>query len=262
MKIRFTFKLALLLTLALAFALCAQAQEDKNAKKDKNATTTTATTTTPAAPSVTITASSTPVELARAALASQGGDKYKAMKSLFLKGTANLYGPGQTTPMPAQFAIVISGDRYRRDIQAPGFAFQQITDGPQNYSSIKGLAFPPANKVGPIVLAKFDQTGYTVTAIPDKKSLRGFRIADAEGHTTDFYLDPATGRINTFSFSFEGNTFATEIKSYKEVEGVLVPFEFSEKIETPQGTFYAESKVKDAKLNQPIGNDVFVIPGG
>ena len=39
---------------------------------------------------------------------------------------------------------------------------------------------------------KFDQPGYSVSAIPDKKKHRGFRITDSEGNVTDFYVDPAT----------------------------------------------------------------------
>jgi hypothetical protein len=46
----------------------------------------------------------------------------------------------------------------------------------------------------------------------------------------------------------------------KEVDGVLVSFEFTQRLEMPQGAFFAEFKVKDAKLNQPIGDDVFAMP--
>jgi hypothetical protein len=41
---------------------------------------------------------------------------------------------------------------------------------------------------------------------------------------------------------------------------VLVPLEFSWRLEMPQGAFFAEYKVKDAKLNNPIGDDVFAMP--
>ena len=45
------------------------------------------------APAPAITANSTPIELARAALAAQGGDKFKNLKSMMLVGSANLYAP-------------------------------------------------------------------------------------------------------------------------------------------------------------------------
>jgi len=54
------------------------------------ASTTAATTTASASSAVTITANSTPVELARAALAAQGGDKFRNLKSMMLIGTVDL----------------------------------------------------------------------------------------------------------------------------------------------------------------------------
>ncbi len=55
-------------------------------------------------------------------------------------------------------------------------------------------------------------------------------------------------------------TFATEHSNLQEVDGVLVPYNFTQKLEMPQGTFYLEFKVKDAKVNQPLGDDVFAMP--
>src|SRR3989449_4571018 len=124
----------------------------------------------------------------------------------------------------------------------------------------RGLEAPPASKFGLPVLAKFDQPGYAVTAIPDKKKLRGFRIADADGNTTDFYLDTATGRVMTFLIPYNGYTFGTENKKMKEVDGVLIAYNFTQRLEMPQGAFFAEYTVKDVKLNQPLGDDVFAIP--
>ena len=54
--------------------------------------------------------------------------------------------------------------------------------------------------------------------------------------------------------------FGTENSKFIEVEGVLIPVSFSQRLEMPgQGAFFAEYKVKDVKLNQPIGDDVFVM---
>lgn len=207
-----------------------------------------------------ISANSTPIELARAALAAQGGDKFKNLKSMTLFGSVDLYPPNSAQSIPGKFAMVTAGDRVRIDIDArPVFAFKQIYDGQQSYSSIPGVQMPPASKFGLPVLAKFDQPGYIVSALPDKKKLRGFRVVDAEGNTTDFYLEPATGRVMMYLIPYMGYTFGTENSKMKEVEGVLIPFSFSQRLEMAQGAFFAEYKVKDVKLNQPIGNDVFTI---
>ncbi len=239
----------------LSLVVAATAQEPSNGKPSavdtKNASSIVA---------PTITTSSTPIELARAALAAQGGDKFKNMKSMTLIGSVDLYPPNSAQSIPGKFFMVTEGDRVRIDIDArPIFAFKQIYDGQQSYSSIPGVQMPPASKFGLPVLAKFDQPGYTVSALPDKKKLRGFRIVDAEGNTTDYYLDPATGRVMMYLIPYQGYTFGNEHSKFKEIDGVLVPFNFSQRLEMAQGVFFAEYKVKEAKLNQPIGDDMFVL---
>ena len=123
-----------------------------------------------------------------------------------------------------------------------------------------GVDLPPMTKLGMGLLMKYDQAGHTVTAIPDKKKLRGFRIADSEGHATDFYVDATNGRVMSYSIPYAGYTFATEIKKFKEMDGVLIPVNFTQRLEMPQGAFFADYNVKDVKINIPMGDDVFQIP--
>lgn len=207
-----------------------------------------------------ITANSTPIELARAALAALGGDKFKNLKSTVLMGSASLYAPTSSNSIPGSFVIVTVGDKVRIDINAqPIFTFKQIYDGQRSFSNIPGVEVPPASKFGLPVLGKIDQQGYTVSALPDKKKLRAFRIVDAEGNTTDFYIDLATARVSEFVIPYNGYTFGSSISKFREFEGVLIPVNFSQRFEMPAGAYFAEYKVKDIKLNQPIGDDVFVI---
>jgi hypothetical protein len=95
--------------------------------------------------------------------------------------------------------------------------------------------------------------------LPNEKKLRAFRIVDSEGNTTDFFIDPATARVLKYLTPYNGYTFGTENSKFTEVEGVLIPVNFTQRLEMPQGAFFAEYKVKDIKLNQPIGDDVFVM---
>jgi hypothetical protein len=243
------------LVVLLSLVAAATAQQPSGAKPNGSQNPNTNTINAPA-----ITANSTPLELARAALAAQGGDKFKNLKSMTLMGSVDLYPPNSAQSIPGKFAMVTAGDRVRIDVDArPIFAFKQIYDGQQSYSSIPGVQMPPASKFGLPVLAKFDQPGYTVSGLADNKKLRGFRVVDGEGNTTDFYLDPANGRVIRYLIPYHGYTFGTENSKLREVEGVLIPFSFSQKLETAQGAFFAEYKVKDVKLNQPIGDDVFTI---
>jgi hypothetical protein len=57
---------------------------------------------------------------------------------------------------------------------------------------------------------------------------------------------------------YNGYTFGIENSKFKEVEGVLVPWSFTQRLEMQQGAFFAEYKVKEVKINQPVGDDVFV----
>lgn len=240
------------LTFLLSTAVMAQGP---NAAKP-TPTTSTSTITAPPA----ITANSTPLELARAALAAQGGDKFKNLKSMVLFGSVDLYGPTSAQSIPGKFALVTAGERMRLDVDAsPMFKFKQIYDGQQSFSSIPGVQTPPANKFGLPVLTKFDQPGYTVSALPNDKKLLGFRVVDADGNTTDFYVDPATARVMKYKIPYNGYLFGTENSKFKDFDGVLVPMSFSQRLEMPAGAFFAEYKVKDVKLNQPVGDDVFVI---
>ena len=244
-------------TLVLVLISSAAMAQGPGAAKSKGAAT--AASSTIAAPPA-ITANTTPIELARAALMAQGGDKFKNLKSMMLSGSADLYAPNSTASIPGKFVIVTTGEKVRIDIDArPIFNLKQIFDGQRSYSSIPGAEMPPPSKFGLPVLAKFDQPGYAVSALPDKKKLRGFRIVDAEGNTTDFFVDPNTARVMQYLTPYNGYTFGTENSKFREVDGVLVPVNFSQRLEMQAGAFFAEYKVKDVKINQPIGDDVFVI---
>ena len=56
-----------------------------------------------------IDANTNPVELARAALAAQGGDKFKALKNVWIYGCVNLYAPNSTQAVPGKFSLVTAG---------------------------------------------------------------------------------------------------------------------------------------------------------
>ncbi len=158
--------------LVLTLSLITNAAMAQDPAAVRPAASTTAGTTTASAPSaaVTITANSTPIELARAALAAQGGDKFRNMKSMMLIGTVDLYAPNSTQSIPGKFVMVTSGERVRIEIDArPIVSFKQIYDGQRSYSSLPGVEIPPASKFGPPVLAKFDQPGYTVSDVKTRR---------------------------------------------------------------------------------------------
>lgn len=210
--------------------------------------------------SITITPESTPIELARAALAAQGGEKFKNLESMMLSGTVNIYPANSPQSISGKFLWITAGERMRIELNAQPLVFKQIFDGQRSYSSIPGLQMGTPKSSGLVLLRKFDQPGYMVSALPNKKKLRGFSITDADGHVTEFYIDPATGRVMMYRISNKQFTFATEHSKLQEVDGVLVPYNFTQKLEVPQGTFYLEFRVKEAKVNQPLADNMFAIP--
>ncbi len=218
--------------------------------------------TTPAtSPTIAITPETTPKELAHAAFMAQGGEKFRAVQNMMLRGSVQLYPPNSVQSIPGSFSLVTAGDKLRMEIDArPAIVFKQIYDGEQTYSSMPNVAMPPLTKFGWGELARFDQPGYQITALADKKKQRGFRIVDPDGYTTDYYLDSKTGRVLTFLIYYNGVTLGTETTKFKEIDGVLVPTSFSQKFEMPMGAFFAEFTVKEAKLNQQLGADAFAIP--
>jgi hypothetical protein len=214
-----------------------------------------------AAPAIVITPTSTPTELARAAFLAQGGEKLRSMQNLILRGSVQLYAPNSIQSIPGSFSIVTAGDKLRMEIDArPAVVFKQIYDGQNSFSSMPGVEVPPLTKFGMGALVRYDQPGYKITAIADKKKQRGFKIVDPDGYTTDFYIDPINGRVTSFLMYYQGYTFGTENNKFKEIDGVLVAEKFSQRFEMPQGAFFAEYSVKEAKLNQTLAEDAFTIP--
>ena len=240
----------------LIIAISAQGQDAAS----KNGSTAPANSTSTSA--IVVSPTSTPMDLAKAAVQAQGGDKFLKVQNMMLRGSVQLYAPNSIQSVPGSFSIVTAGDKLRMELDGRPLAFfKQIFDGQNSYSSMPGIEVPPLSKYGLGALSRYDQPGYKLTAIPDKKKQRGFRLEDPEGYTTDFYIDPQTGRIMSFLMYYRGYTFGTENSKFKEVEGVLVPFSFSQRFEMPQGAFFAEYSVKEVKLNQSLPEDTFVIPG-
>lgn len=253
MKVKFPFTISLL-ALSLLAAASAHAQQAKDSKNNSS------TSKVKSASSVKITEASTPIELAHAAYLAQGGEKFRDLKTLILTGTVDVYVPNSTQATPSNFVFISARERLWKEVRSSSNFVRQIYDGEHSYFSLRGLSVPPPAKFGMFVLTKYDQPGYTVTALPDKNNLRGFRIADAEGNATDFYIDPTTARVVRHVAAYRKLNYGTEYKKWKVVDGLPVPEQFTEGIETPQGTFYGEYTVKDVKINQPVSDDVFTIP--
>jgi hypothetical protein len=215
----------------------------------------------PAVPDKPAGGASTPMDLATAAVAAHGGEKFKKMKSLLVAGSVDIAG-SPTTVIPATFRIIIAGDKYMLEIANPMAPFKQAYDGKQTYSS--GYELPPLTSLGFPLLSRVGDAGYVVAALPDaKKKKKGFRVTTADGFYTDFFVDEKTGQIKGYESSYDVNgslaTTSVAIDEYQVVEGVSVPKKYSQRFDLGQMTVYANFNTKQILVNSPIADDVFTL---
>ena len=210
---------------------------------------------------INIKADATPLELAQIALNAHGGDKFRKMKTLVIRGTADVSGsPTQT--IPATFVFVSSGEKYRIDIPNPFQPLKQVYDGEQTNSSINGFYFPPLNRIGLALLTKVGEKDFVVSSLPEKsKSKNSFRITSPEGYYTDFYLNEKNGQVKGYKSSFDVNgrtvTTAVDFDKMKSVENVILPEQYSQRFELTNLSIYVSFKAKEILVNSPVADDVF-----
>ncbi len=215
-----------------------------------------------AAATAIISKTSTPMELAKAALAAHGGENFRSMKTLSVIGTAEVSG-SPTQVMNGSFAMIFSGEKYRLEVVVPIQSFKQVYDGVNTYSSVPSFQLPPLNRLGLPLLPKIDEKGYSVAELPDKNKKLGFRITSPEGYYTDFFLDEKTAQIKSYTAKYDFNgreiTTAVEIDKLKEVEGIFIPEKYSQRFDLGQFTMYSNFKAKEISVNKAIADDVFTL---
>jgi hypothetical protein len=216
----------------------------------------------PAEKPATTPAAATPMDLAKAAIAAHGGDKFQHMKSLLVAGTVDVTGAFSQV-IPATFRFITSGDRYMFELNNPISPLKQVFDGKQKYSS--GYELPPMTSLGFPLLPKVGETGYTVAALPDsKKKKKGFRMTTPDGFYTDFFVDEKTGQIKGYESSYDINgrtaTTSVEIGEFQTIEGVIIPKKYSQRFDLGEITAYASFNTKQILVNSAIADDVFAMP--
>lgn len=244
-------KILVSLSIALLAVGAFAQKEQKQKKEDKSEKT------------IASTIEKTPLELAKAALAAHGGDKFKNMKTLVVRGTADVSG-SPTTTFPATFAMILSGDKYRLEISNPFQPFKQVYDGSQTQSSINNFTLPPINRLGFPLLQKIETKDFTVSALPEKyKKKKGFRITSPEGFYTDFFIDEKTGQIKSYEAEYDYNsrkiTTSVEIDKLSDVKGVWIPEKYAQRFDLGQLTIYSSFKAKEILVDSEVADDVFTL---
>lgn len=203
------------------------------------------------------------LDLAKTALKAHGGEKFKNMKTLVVRGTTDISGAFPQS-LPAGFAMIIAGEKYRLEISSPVQSFKQIYDGAQTFSSINGFSLPPINRLGLPLLQRLGEEGFNVSDLPETaKKKKGFRITSPEGYYTDFFVDEKNGNVKAYEASYDVNgrkvTTSVEIDKNRTVEGVIVPETYSQRFDLGNLTIYSAFKAREIVINSEISNDVFVM---
>lgn len=206
-------------------------------------------------------ANDSPSAIAEAAVAAHGGEKLRAMKTLVLRGTAEVSGsPSQT--FPAGFVLIFAGDRYFLEITNPFQPLKQVYDGQNVSSSLPGFQLPPVNRLGLPMLQRIGSEGYKVEPLPEKSRKRkGFRVVAPDGFFCDFFVNEKTGAVKAYESEFDVNgrpvTTSVEVDSVKDVEGVKVPDKYAQRFELGTFTIYTAFKAREVVVNGPVEDSVF-----
>jgi len=203
------------------------------------------------------------LELAKAAYAAHGGDKFKAVKTMVVRGSVDLTSSAFNQAIPSAFSMAFAGDKYRLELANAIQSFKQSFDGERTYTSVQlGFSLPPINRLGLPLLQRLGDAGFVVTALPDTaKNKVGFRITAPDGFFTDFYLDDKTKQVKSYeaSYEFNGRTLTTsvEIGKYRDVEGVIIPEKYSQRFDLGQLVVYGDFRSKEILLNIELADAVF-----
>jgi len=205
------------------------------------------------------------IALAKLALEAHGGEKLRSMKTLILRGSADVTASAFNQAMPATFVVIFAKEKYRFEIAHPFMSLKQVYDGVNTSTTIQGgMTLPPITRLGFPLLPMVGQLGFIITPLPDgKKKTKGFRMTSPEGYYTDFYLDEKTNQIKGYDSSYEINgrivTTSVAIDKLRVVEGIAVPEKYSQRFDTEQVTIYADFKTKEILVNTPVDDDVFAL---
>jgi hypothetical protein len=214
-------------------------------------------------PSATATADTSAADLAKLVFEAHGGAKFRAMKTLVMKGSVDVTSTALPQSIPGAFTMAFAGEKYRVELASALQTFKQTYDGQQTHSTLQGgFSLPPMSRLGLPLLQRLGESGYVVSKLPDAaKKKTGFRITAPDGYYTDYYIDEKTNQIKGYEsqYDFDGRIFTTSvvIDKYRLVEGILVPEKYSQRFDLGQVSFYGDFKSKDILVNSTLADDVF-----
>lgn len=201
--------------------------------------------------------------LAKETFLAHGGEKFKKVNTLTILGDVDVTVSSFNQALPATFATIFSGEKYRLEINSQFANFKQVFDGEQTFTSPqRGFSLPPINRLGLLLLQRLGDEGFTVSDLPNKKT-DGFRINSPEGFYTDFYVNKKTKQIKKYEAKYlvSGREVTTlvEVDKFEDKDGVIIPSKYAQRFEFGQMTVYAQFKAKEIKVNEEVSDIVFAL---
>lgn len=210
------------------------------------------------------------LDLLRQAQAALGGKAFVEQKTQIAKGSATMTPPG--APQPVAIPTLVSYRRFpdseRTEMTTAMGSMVRAYDGTSGWMQMGPQTVDATDQMKDRQLYGFDQLrragqpGFTARSLPDEpvggKPAHVVDLADADGHTTRFYLDPGTNQVVKVGFESGGQKLAALLSDYRDVNGVKVPF----KTDVEQdGTPIMKIELSEVQINAPVDAGLFKKPG-
>jgi zinc protease len=210
------------------------------------------------------------LDLLRQAQAALGGKAFVEQKTQIAKGSATLTPPGAPQPMaiPSLVSYRQYPDAERTEMTTPMGSMVQAFDGSSGWRQMGTQSMDATGQMKERQLYGFDllrrvgQPGYTAHSLPDEpvngKPAHVVELADAQGHTTRFWIDAGTSQVAKVAYETNGQKVETLYSDYRDVNGVKVPFKNEV---TQDGTPILKVELSEVQVNAPVDAGLFKKPG-
>lgn len=200
-----------------------------------------------------------------------GGDAFIHQKSQITRGTGTISPPGasQEIPVPSIVNYTVLPEKMRLEFALPFGTLVQGFNGQVGWMSMAGQVrdqteqMKESSKYGFQMLRQIHQPGYRVRPLADAEvagtPARVVAVSDAEGHTTEFFIDPHTHLVLKTRYRVRGQQLEETYADYRAVEGIQVPHQVTI---FQNGVKLFAFTVREVEINPEIDESLFEKPEG
>lgn len=207
-------------------------------------------------------------ELAQKAIAALGGQAWLDQKSVVARGTGKLTAGPQTLPATSVQFWEVLPDRTRNELDLGIAKIRQWSNaegswidqggGPQDITAQS----KESKFFGVKVLRRFGKgEKLTVRVLPETDvngtKARGFALTDADGHTTEFYVDAGTGLPVKVGYTTSQGPVEVLVSDFRDVNGVKIAFST---VQFRNGQRFLEVTYTEAQVNVDVDPALFAKP--